>query len=67
VRGRHGHVLTRVLTPLLIPGILAAGLLVLVRTVAMFELTFLPAGPRARRCWSRSTTPRSPPVSTPTR
>ena len=39
------RVLTRVLTPLLIPGILAAGLLVLVRTVAMFELTFLTAGP----------------------
>jgi putative spermidine/putrescine transport system permease protein len=61
------RLMTRVLVPLLIPGILAAGLLVLVRTVAMFELTFLPAGPRARRCWSRSTTPRSPPVSTPTR
>ena len=40
-----GRVLTRVLTPLLVPGILAAGLLVLVRTVAMFELTFLTAGP----------------------
>jgi putative spermidine/putrescine transport system permease protein len=39
------RVLTRVLVPLLIPGILAAGLLVLVRTVAMFELTFLTAGP----------------------
>ena len=35
----------RVLVPLLIPGILAAGLLVLVRTVAMFELTFLTSGP----------------------
>ena len=34
-----------VLTPLLAPGILAAGLLVLVRTIAMFELTFLTAGP----------------------
>lgn len=33
------------LVPLLIPGVLAAGLLVLVRTVAMFELTFLVAGP----------------------
>ena len=38
----------RVLTPLLIPGILAAGLLVLVRTVAMFELTFLTAGPESQ-------------------
>jgi putative spermidine/putrescine transport system permease protein len=42
------RVLTRVLTPLLIPGILAAGLLVLVRTVAMFELTFLTAGPESQ-------------------
>lgn len=34
-----------VLAPLLGPGILAASLLVLVRTIAMFELTFLVAGP----------------------
>jgi len=34
-----------VLVPLLAPGILAAGLLVLVRTIGMFELTFLTAGP----------------------
>jgi putative spermidine/putrescine transport system permease protein len=34
-----------VLVPLLAPGILAAGLLVLVRTIATFELTFLTAGP----------------------
>jgi putative spermidine/putrescine transport system permease protein len=34
-----------VLTPLLMPGMLAASLLVLVRTIAMFELTFLTAGP----------------------
>jgi len=33
-----------VLVPLLAPGMLAAGLLVLVRTLAMFELTFLTAG-----------------------
>jgi putative spermidine/putrescine transport system permease protein len=33
-----------VLVPLLAPGILAASLLVLVRTMAMFELTFLVAG-----------------------
>ena len=37
-------VFTRVLLPLAVPGLLAAGLLVLVRTVAMFELTFLTAG-----------------------
>lgn len=43
-----GRVLTRVLTPLLVPGILAAALLVLVRTVAMFELTFLTAGPESQ-------------------
>jgi len=35
---------THVLVPLLTPGILAALLLVLVRTIAMFELTFLTAG-----------------------
>jgi putative spermidine/putrescine transport system permease protein len=34
-----------VLVPLLGPGILAAALLVLVRTIALFELTFLTAGP----------------------
>lgn len=33
-----------VLVPLLAPGILAASLLVLVRTIGMFELTFLTAG-----------------------
>jgi putative spermidine/putrescine transport system permease protein len=38
-------IFTRVLAPLLIPGILAACILVLVRTVGMFELTFLTAGP----------------------
>ena len=36
---------TRILAPLLVPGILAAAILVLVRTVGMFELTFLTAGP----------------------
>jgi putative spermidine/putrescine transport system permease protein len=35
----------RVLGPLLVPGMLAAGILVLVRTVGMFELTFLTSGP----------------------
>lgn len=34
-----------ILVPLLGPGILAASLLVLVRTIAMFELTFMTAGP----------------------
>jgi len=38
-------IFTQVLAPLLIPGILAASILVLVRTVGMFELTFLTAGP----------------------
>lgn len=37
-----------VLVPLLLPGILAALLLVLVRTIAMFELTFLTAGPTSQ-------------------
>ena len=34
-----------ILVPMLAPGILAASLLVLVRTIGMFELTFLTAGP----------------------
>jgi putative spermidine/putrescine transport system permease protein len=34
--------------PLLVPGILAAAILVLVRTVGMFELTFLTAGPTSQ-------------------
>jgi putative spermidine/putrescine transport system permease protein len=37
-----------VLAPLLLPGALAALLLVLVRTIAMFELTFLTAGPSSQ-------------------
>lgn len=45
---RTFQVFARVLVPLLIPGILAAGILVLVRTVAMFELTFLVAGPSSQ-------------------
>jgi putative spermidine/putrescine transport system permease protein len=39
------RVFMHVLVPLLAPGILAASLLVLVRTIAMFELTFLTSGP----------------------
>lgn len=39
------QVFTEVLVPILAPGILAALLLVLVRAIAMFELTFLTAGP----------------------
>lgn len=39
-----GRVFIYILVPLLAPGILAAALLVLVRTIAMFELTFLTAG-----------------------
>jgi putative spermidine/putrescine transport system permease protein len=42
---RTRHVFTSVLAPLLVPGILAASILVVVRTVGMFELTFLTAGP----------------------
>jgi putative spermidine/putrescine transport system permease protein len=38
------QVFRHVLVPLLAPGILAASLLVLVRTIGMFELTFLTAG-----------------------
>lgn len=38
-------VFTRILAPLLVPGILASCVLVLVRTVGLFELTFLVSGP----------------------
>ncbi|HEV2979388.1 MAG TPA: ABC transporter permease subunit [Casimicrobiaceae bacterium] len=40
-----GRIFRHILVPLLGPGILAASLLVLVRTIALFELTFLTAGP----------------------
>jgi putative spermidine/putrescine transport system permease protein len=40
-----GRMFWHILVPLLGPGILAASLLVLVRTIALFELTFLTAGP----------------------
>ena len=40
-----GRLFRHILVPLLLPGILASLLLVLVRTIAMFELTFLTAGP----------------------
>jgi putative spermidine/putrescine transport system permease protein len=39
---------THVVVPLLIPGILAATLIVMIRTVSMFELTFLTAGPTSQ-------------------
>ena len=42
---RNWQVFRHVLVPLLMPGILAASLLVLVRTISMFELTFLTGGP----------------------
>jgi putative spermidine/putrescine transport system permease protein len=42
------QVFTRVLVPLLVPGALTAGILAVVRTVAMFELTFLLAGPHSQ-------------------
>ena len=44
-RARTRQVFLRILAPLLVPGMLAASILVLVRTVGMFELTFLTAGP----------------------
>lgn len=40
-----GPLFLRILGPLLIPGMLASAVLILVRTVGMFELTFLTAGP----------------------
>jgi putative spermidine/putrescine transport system permease protein len=42
------QVFRHVLLPMLTPGILAALLLVLVRTIGMFELTFLTAGPTSQ-------------------
>ncbi|WP_030436969.1 ABC transporter permease [Actinoplanes subtropicus] len=45
---RTWQVFLRILAPLLVPGILAASILVLVRTVGMFELTFLTAGPESQ-------------------
>jgi putative spermidine/putrescine transport system permease protein len=42
-----GKVLTKILFPLLIPGVLAASILVPVRTVGTFELTFLVSGPQS--------------------
>lgn len=43
-----GQVFRRVLAPLMIPGLLAAGVLTLVRVVGQFELTFLVAGPNSQ-------------------
>jgi putative spermidine/putrescine transport system permease protein len=40
-----GRLFMHILIPLFVPGMLAALLLVLVRTIAMFELTFFTAGP----------------------
>ena len=45
---RTWQIFARILAPLLVPGILAASILVLVRTVGMFELTFLTAGPTSQ-------------------
>ena len=55
-------VFRHVLVPLLAPGILAASLLVLVRTIAMFELTFLTAGPdsQTRTAPAPTSTPIAP-------
>jgi putative spermidine/putrescine transport system permease protein len=38
----------RVLLPIALPGVLAAGLLILVRAIALFELTFLVSGARSQ-------------------
>ncbi len=42
---RNWQVFARVVLPLLAPGIIATSILLLVRTIAMFDLTFLVAGP----------------------
>jgi len=47
--GAPAHrIFARVLLPLALPGVLAAGLLVLVRAIALFELTFLMSGARSQ-------------------
>jgi putative spermidine/putrescine transport system permease protein len=45
---KTASIMLRVLTPLVLPGLLAAGILVLIRTVGMFELSFLTAGPSSQ-------------------
>jgi putative spermidine/putrescine transport system permease protein len=45
---RMPRLFARILVPLFAPGILSALLLVLVRTIGMFELTFLTAGPNSQ-------------------
>ncbi|GLX11032.1 ABC transporter permease subunit [Microbispora sp. NBRC 16548] len=42
------QVFVRILAPLMVPGLLAAGVLTLVRVVGQFELTFLVAGPHSQ-------------------
>ncbi len=42
------QVFRRVLLPIALPGVLAAGLLILVRAIALFELTFLVSGARSQ-------------------
>jgi putative spermidine/putrescine transport system permease protein len=42
------HVLLYILTPMLAPGILAAVLLTLVRTISLFEPSFLTSGPTSQ-------------------
>jgi putative spermidine/putrescine transport system permease protein len=41
------RIFSKILFPLLVPGVLAAAILVLVRTVGMFDLTFLVSGPQS--------------------
>jgi len=45
---KTGSIMLRILSPLVLPGLLAAGILVLIRTVGMFELSFLTAGPSSQ-------------------
>jgi putative spermidine/putrescine transport system permease protein len=42
---RTRHIFTRVIGPLLVPGMMASAILILIRTVGMFELTYFTAGP----------------------
>lgn len=42
------QVFRRILAPLMVPGLLAAGVLILVRVVGQFELTFLVSGPHSQ-------------------
>jgi len=52
-RRNRAQIFRRILFPLMIPGILTAGVLILVNTISNFELAFLLGAADRRRSWSR--------------